>query len=90
MTDSNLNLLQSLEPKRDAYGFTVRPQHIQTFGQFVNIYKRGLRSNERDAPNAKLDSAGSTESETAKLHSDHSAETAREKRGAAFRRNKNM
>ncbi|XWS59744.1 hypothetical protein CRYUN_Cryun08bG0147800 [Craigia yunnanensis] len=39
MTESNLNLLQSLQPKRDGYGFSVRPQHIQTYRQYVNIYK---------------------------------------------------
>ncbi|XP_022747244.1 ecotropic viral integration site 5 ortholog-like [Durio zibethinus] len=39
MMESNLNLLQSLEPKRDAYGFSLRPQHIQTYRQYVNIYK---------------------------------------------------
>ncbi|XVF55393.1 hypothetical protein PTKIN_Ptkin06aG0033000 [Pterospermum kingtungense] len=39
MRESSLNLLQSLKPKRDAYGFSVRPQHIQTYRQYVNIYK---------------------------------------------------
>ncbi|XVE76263.1 hypothetical protein DITRI_Ditri12bG0158000 [Diplodiscus trichospermus] len=105
MTESNLNLLQSLEPRRDAYGFAVRPQHIQTYGQYVNIYKEeeeersekwqiflehlakstelkeefaSESSKERDATNAKLDSAGSTESETAKPHPAHSTESARE------------
>ncbi|XVE96776.1 hypothetical protein REPUB_Repub02eG0252000 [Reevesia pubescens] len=39
MMESNLNLLQSLEPKRDAYGFALRPQHIQTYRQHVDIYK---------------------------------------------------
>ncbi|GMI71368.1 hypothetical protein like AT2G37290 [Hibiscus trionum] len=39
MMDSNSNLLQSLEPMRDAYGFAVRPQHIQTYRQYLNIYK---------------------------------------------------
>ncbi|KAK8518086.1 hypothetical protein V6N12_017244 [Hibiscus sabdariffa] len=38
MMDSNSNLLQSLEPMRDAYGFAVRPQHIQTYRQYLNIY----------------------------------------------------
>ncbi|XP_039055757.1 uncharacterized protein LOC120198510 [Hibiscus syriacus] len=37
--DSNFDLLQSLEPMRDAYGFAVRPQHIQTSRQCLNICK---------------------------------------------------
>ncbi|OMO72658.1 hypothetical protein CCACVL1_17675, partial [Corchorus capsularis] len=39
MADSNLNFLHTLEPKRDAYGFAVRPQHVQAYRQYVNIYK---------------------------------------------------
>ncbi|OMP03628.1 hypothetical protein COLO4_10298 [Corchorus olitorius] len=39
MADSNLNFLHTLEPKRDAYGFAVRPQHVQAYKQYVNIYK---------------------------------------------------
>ncbi|KAJ8451228.1 hypothetical protein Cgig2_014000 [Carnegiea gigantea] len=28
-----------LEHKRDAYGFTVRPQHVQRYREYANIYK---------------------------------------------------
>ncbi|KAL8162193.1 hypothetical protein V2J09_013682 [Rumex salicifolius] len=27
------------EPKRDAYGFAVRPQHVQRYKEYANIYK---------------------------------------------------
>ncbi|KAA8534312.1 hypothetical protein F0562_031861 [Nyssa sinensis] len=29
----------AFEHKRDAYGFTVRPQHLQRYREYVNIYK---------------------------------------------------
>ncbi|ERM95683.1 hypothetical protein AMTRI_Chr08g165430 [Amborella trichopoda] len=31
--------LVTLEHKRDAYGFTVRPQHLQRYREYANIYK---------------------------------------------------
>ncbi|WCJ19429.1 Ypt/Rab-GAP domain of gyp1p superfamily protein [Euphorbia peplus] len=33
------NPLLSFEHKRDAYGFAVRPQHIQRYREYANIYK---------------------------------------------------
>ncbi|TYI87455.1 hypothetical protein E1A91_D04G136400v1 [Gossypium mustelinum] len=40
MPESILTFFQSVEPKRDTYGFAVRPQHIQTYRHYVNIYKK--------------------------------------------------
>ncbi|KAF5742626.1 TBC1 domain family member 8B-like [Tripterygium wilfordii] len=31
--------LSTLENKRDAYGFAVRPQHVQRYREYANIYK---------------------------------------------------
>ncbi|GMI80641.1 hypothetical protein like AT3G55020 [Hibiscus trionum] len=33
------NHLVSFEHKRDAYGFAVRPQHVQRYREYANIYK---------------------------------------------------
>ncbi|XP_020591443.1 rab GTPase-activating protein 1 isoform X2 [Phalaenopsis equestris] len=38
MKPNSLPLL-TLENKRDAYGFVVRPQHLQTYREYANIYK---------------------------------------------------
>ncbi|KAG8500895.1 hypothetical protein CXB51_002896 [Gossypium anomalum] len=40
MPESILTFFQSVEPKRDTNGFAVRPQHIQTYRHYVNIYKK--------------------------------------------------
>ncbi|KAK9741459.1 hypothetical protein RND81_03G107700 [Saponaria officinalis] len=34
-----INPLIHLEHKRDAYGFAVRPQHVQRYREYANIYK---------------------------------------------------
>ncbi|XP_014513389.1 TBC1 domain family member 8B [Vigna radiata var. radiata] len=34
-----VNPLITFEHKRDAYGFTVRPQHLQRYREYANIYK---------------------------------------------------
>ncbi|XP_020235320.1 ecotropic viral integration site 5 ortholog isoform X3 [Cajanus cajan] len=34
-----INPLVTFEHKRDAYGFTVRPQHLQRYREYANIYK---------------------------------------------------
>lgn len=39
MADQNLNLLSNAEPKRDSYGFAVRPQHLQRYREYGKIYK---------------------------------------------------
>ncbi|XP_059667735.1 uncharacterized protein LOC132313096 isoform X2 [Cornus florida] len=39
MTHKTSNFLINFEPKRDAYGFTVRPQHLQRFREYASIYK---------------------------------------------------
>ncbi|GMI87054.1 hypothetical protein like AT3G55020 [Hibiscus trionum] len=56
------NSLISFEHKRDAYGFAVRPQHVQRYREYANIYKeeeeeRSDRWNdflERQAESAQL------------------------------------
>ncbi|KAF7811440.1 ecotropic viral integration site 5-like protein isoform X3 [Senna tora] len=57
-----LNPLITFEHKRDAYGFAVRPQHLQRYREYANIYKeeeeeRSDRWNsflERQAESAQL------------------------------------
>ncbi|PON72787.1 Ribonuclease H domain containing protein [Parasponia andersonii] len=39
MADQSFNLLHTLEPRRDSYGFALRPQHAQRYRQYANIYK---------------------------------------------------
>lgn len=34
-----MNLLHTMEPRRDAYGFALRPQHTQRYREYCNIYK---------------------------------------------------
>ncbi|KAK8987159.1 hypothetical protein V6N11_055471 [Hibiscus sabdariffa] len=60
------NSLISFEHKRDAYGFAVRPQHVQRYREYANIYKeeeeeRSNRWNdflERQAESAQLPTNG--------------------------------
>ncbi|XP_039067358.1 ecotropic viral integration site 5 protein homolog isoform X2 [Hibiscus syriacus] len=74
------NPLISFEHKRDAYGFVVRPQHVQRYREYANIYKeeeeeRSDRWNdflERQAESAQL-SINSISSEEGKEAS-HAAE----------------
>ncbi|KAJ6357837.1 hypothetical protein OIU78_005636 [Salix suchowensis] len=35
----SINPLLGFEHKRDAYGFAVRPQHVQRYREYANIYK---------------------------------------------------
>ncbi|XP_057520902.1 uncharacterized protein LOC130801149 [Amaranthus tricolor] len=37
--NSTSNPLISLEHKRDAYGFAIRPQHVQRYREYASIYK---------------------------------------------------
>ncbi|KAH1140694.1 hypothetical protein GLYMA_10G294700v4 [Glycine max] len=37
--NKTVNPLITFEHKRDAYGFTVRPQHLQRYREYANIYK---------------------------------------------------
>lgn len=39
MAHKGSTFLPFLEPRRDAYGFTVRPQHLQRYREYANIYK---------------------------------------------------
>ncbi|OWM87560.1 hypothetical protein CDL15_Pgr022672 [Punica granatum] len=36
---ASINPLIAFEHKRDAYGFAVRPQHVQRYREYANIYK---------------------------------------------------
>lgn len=39
MTVKNSPFSPNFEPKRDAFGFTVRPQHLQRFREYATIYR---------------------------------------------------
>ncbi|KAF5475950.1 hypothetical protein F2P56_007703 [Juglans regia] len=39
MTELNFSFIHTLEPRRDAYGFALRPQHAQRYIEYANIYK---------------------------------------------------
>ncbi|CAN4121624.1 unnamed protein product [Withania somnifera] len=39
MTVKSSHFFPNFEPKRDAYGFTVRPQHLQRYREYATIYK---------------------------------------------------
>ncbi|PON75377.1 Rab-GTPase-TBC domain containing protein [Parasponia andersonii] len=78
-TKDSLNPLVAFEHKRDAYGFAVRPQHIQRYREYANIYKeeeeeRSDRWNsflERQAESAQLPINGEYKVEDNKsLHSE--------------------
>ncbi|KAK7310307.1 hypothetical protein RJT34_07742 [Clitoria ternatea] len=38
-SNKTVNPLITFDHKRDAYGFTVRPQHLQRYREYANIYK---------------------------------------------------
>ncbi|KAK8299413.1 hypothetical protein V6Z12_D05G321200 [Gossypium hirsutum] len=38
-TTNAVNPLVTFDHKRDTYGFAVRPQHVQTYREYANIYK---------------------------------------------------
>ncbi|KAI3696780.1 hypothetical protein L6452_29315 [Arctium lappa] len=65
------NFFKDFKTKRDAYGFTVRPQYLQTFKEFDSIYKK--EEEERSTKwrcfleqNAELDLNASVEESIAK------------------------
>ncbi|KAL5546250.1 hypothetical protein UlMin_005937 [Ulmus minor] len=39
MADQSFHFLNALEPRRDSYGFALRPQHAQRYREYSNIYK---------------------------------------------------
>lgn len=39
MSELSFNLLHNLDPRRDAYGFALRPQHAQRYKEYAKIYK---------------------------------------------------
>ncbi|PQQ19728.1 GTPase-activating protein GYP2 isoform X3 [Prunus yedoensis var. nudiflora] len=39
MAEQSFNVLHAPKPRRDAYGFALRPQHVQTYREYSHIYK---------------------------------------------------
>ncbi|BBH06054.1 Ypt/Rab-GAP domain of gyp1p superfamily protein [Prunus dulcis] len=39
MAEQNFNVLHAPKPRRDAYGFALRPQHVQRYREYSHIYK---------------------------------------------------
>ncbi|XP_038904801.1 ecotropic viral integration site 5 protein homolog isoform X3 [Benincasa hispida] len=39
MAERSIHMLHILEPRRDAYGFALRPQHTHRYREYANIYK---------------------------------------------------
>ncbi|KAK7270058.1 hypothetical protein RIF29_22939 [Crotalaria pallida] len=86
-----INPLLTFEHKRDAYGFTVRPQHLQRYREYANIYKeeeeersdRWMSFLERQAESSTLsmDRLGAEEDETVlrAQASEHEADVSSEK-----------
>ncbi|KAL2563605.1 hypothetical protein AAZV13_20G202000 [Glycine max] len=46
-SNKTVNPLITFEHKRDAYGFTVRPQHLQRYREYANIYKEEEERSDR-------------------------------------------
>ncbi|GAV63725.1 RabGAP-TBC domain-containing protein [Cephalotus follicularis] len=76
-----INPLLTFEHKRDAYGFAVRPQHVQRYREYANIYKeeeeersdRWKRFLELQAESAQLPVNGLSSDEVGKaLHTESS------------------
>ncbi|KAF3433818.1 hypothetical protein FNV43_RR24921 [Rhamnella rubrinervis] len=78
MTAANKASVISFDHKRDAYGFAVRPQHLQRYREYANIYKeeeeeRSDRWNsflERQAESAELPINGVSKEEDKSLHAE--------------------
>ncbi|XP_031250101.1 ecotropic viral integration site 5 protein homolog isoform X1 [Pistacia vera] len=80
-----INPLVTFEHKRDAYGFAVRPQHVQRYREYANIYKEEEEERsdrwksflERQAESAQLPVNGlSSEEENKTLHTEAEGEVA--------------
>ncbi|XP_034221881.1 rab GTPase-activating protein 1 isoform X2 [Prunus dulcis] len=39
MAEQSFNVLHAPKPRRDAYGFALRPQHVQRYREYSHIYK---------------------------------------------------
>ncbi|XP_062003312.1 uncharacterized protein LOC133720852 isoform X1 [Rosa rugosa] len=39
MTEERFNVCHAHNPRRDAYGFALRPQYVQTYKEYAHIYK---------------------------------------------------
>ncbi|KAL2563606.1 hypothetical protein AAZV13_20G202000 [Glycine max] len=77
-SNKTVNPLITFEHKRDAYGFTVRPQHLQRYREYANIYKeeRSDRWNsflDRQAESSELATDGLVVGEGEKVLGDEAA-----------------
>ncbi|XP_011027059.1 PREDICTED: rab GTPase-activating protein 1-like isoform X2 [Populus euphratica] len=75
----SINPLPGFEHKRDAYGFAVRPQHVQRYREYANIYKEEEEERsdrwqtflEQQADSARLPMNGiSSEKDSKELHAE--------------------
>ncbi|KAH8497209.1 hypothetical protein H0E87_019773 [Populus deltoides] len=75
----SINPLPGFEHKRDAYGFAVRPQHVQRYREYANIYKEEEEERsdrwqtflEQQADSARLPMDGiSSEKDSKELHAE--------------------
>ncbi|XP_004497373.1 uncharacterized protein [Cicer arietinum] len=81
-TNKNVNPVITFDHKRDAYGFTVRPQHLQRYREYANIYKEEEEERserwksflDRQAESTELDTKVSTAGEDEKVSVDEAAE----------------
>lgn len=78
----------TFEHKRDAYGFAVRPQHVQRFREYANIYKEEEEERsdrwkdflERQAESAQVPVNGlSTEEDNTALHTEKESDESLDK-----------
>ncbi|KAL0714453.1 hypothetical protein Bca4012_021432 [Brassica carinata] len=69
-----LNPLVAFEHKRDAYGFPVRPQHVQRYREYADIYKKEEEEERSDRWSSFLEDhhADSTDEPSAKESSENS------------------
>ncbi|XP_052309515.1 uncharacterized protein LOC18100252 isoform X5 [Populus trichocarpa] len=68
MMEKSFNLLHIIQHRRDGYGFALRPQHIQRYREYANIYKeeeeeRSYKWNNFIEQQAKSNHSSSSEEE---------------------------
>ncbi|XP_061965019.1 GTPase-activating protein gyp3-like isoform X3 [Populus nigra] len=68
MMEKSFNLLHIIQNRRDGYGFALRPQHIQRYREYANIYKeeeeeRSYKWNNFIEQQAKSNHSSSSEEE---------------------------
>ncbi|GAU12092.1 hypothetical protein TSUD_00580 [Trifolium subterraneum] len=77
------NSVITFDHKRDAYGFTVRPQHLQRYREYANIYKeeeeerserwKSFLERQAETESSELDTNGSAVVEDEKVSGDEAA-----------------